>query len=120
MVLHYLINVVEPPVLPNLQLYPIPAGTPGDEITTEEGHNVWYYKDVAEIERRVADGTMTTNTMDLAFLLLGFFGFYAYRFGWVKDIISIRTKGGLTSKRGKGWTKLTVRMGKSETKYKDR
>lgn len=119
MVLHYLINIVEPPVLPNLQLYPIPAETPKDEVTAE-GHNVWYYKDVVEIERRVADGTMTTNTMDLPFLLLGFFEFYAYRFGWVKDIISIRTQGGLISKMDKGWVAAAVRVGKSETEYKDR
>ena len=120
MVLHYLINTVEPPVLPNLQLYPIPAETPKDEITTEEGHNVWYHKDATEIKRRVADGTMTTNTMSLSLLLLGFFEFYAYRFDWVKDIISIRTKGGLISKVDKGWTSAAVRVGKSETEYKDR
>jgi len=120
MTLHYLINTVEPPVLPNLQLYPIPQETPKDEITTEEGYNVWYCKDVAEIERRVAGGTMTTNTMDLASLLLGFFEFYAYRFDWIKDIISIRTKGGLVSKMEKGWVAAAVRVGKSEAKYKDR
>lgn len=120
MILHYLMNIVEPPVIPNLQLYPVPPDTPKDEITTEEGHNVWYYKDIEEIERRVAEGTMTTNTMDLATLLLGFFEFYAFRFGWAKDIISIRTKGGLISKVDKGWVAATVRVGKMETEYKDR
>ena len=120
MALHYLMNIVEPPVIPNLQLYPIPENTPKDEITAEEGHNVWYYKDLDEIKRKVADGTMTTNTMDVATLLLGFYDFYAYQFDWVKDIISIRTKGGLITKMDKGWVAAAIRVGKMETEYKDR
>lgn len=120
MIFHYLINIVQPPVLPNLQLYPIPPSTPTDEITSEEGYNIWFYKDVAELERQATEGTLTTNTMDLASLLLGFFEFYANRFGWTNDVISIRTKGGSISKKDKGWITATVRVGKMETEYKDR
>ena len=120
MILHYLINIVQPPVLPNLQLYPTPPGTSRDEITSEEGHNIWFYKDTSELERQSTEGILTTNTMDLANLLLGFFEFYAYRFGWSTDVISIRTKGGCISKKDKGWVTAAVRMGKMETEYKDR
>ncbi|KAF8477126.1 hypothetical protein BDZ91DRAFT_647624 [Kalaharituber pfeilii] len=115
MILHYLINVVQPPVLPNLQLYPIPPGTPQSEIITEEGHNIWYYKDRETLEKQAAEGSLTSNTMDLTTLLLGFFEFYAYKFGWVRDIISIRTEGGLITKMDKGWVTAAVRIGKMET-----
>lgn len=72
-------------------------------------------------------------------MLRGFFEYYAYEFNWNKDVISIRTKGGILTKFEKSrftsremkkaasanvelldWTSAVSRVGKNETEYTDR
>lgn len=100
MILHYLINIVQPPVLPNLQLQRIPENTSDDEIYHKQGeniYNIWFSKDTESIQPSL-------NTSTLGELLRGFFDYYSYKFGWGQSVISIRTEGGLLSKQDKGWT----------------
>jgi terminal uridylyltransferase len=107
MILHYLINIVEPPVLPNLQLYPIPENTPDNEIYYRDGNqlfSMWYFKEVETIPP-------SKNTSSVGELLRGFFEYYAYKFVWGLAVVSIRTKGGLLTKDEKGWVAATTRPG---------
>ena len=119
MVLHYLINIVEPPVLPNLQLYPVPPDTPISEVKSHN-RNVWFYKDVDALEKRSKNLKPSDNHMNVAELLLGFFDYYSYEFSWVKSVISLRTPGGLLTKIEKGWTSAKIKARDMETSYKDR
>jgi DNA polymerase sigma len=99
MILHYLINIVQPPVLPNLQLQRIPEGTDDGQIHHTEGeniYNIWFSKDTKSIRPSL-------NKSSLGELLRGFFDYYSYKFGWGQSVISIRTEGGLMSKQDKGW-----------------
>lgn len=52
--------------------------------------------------------------MQIGELLRGFFEYYAYAFQWGREVISIRTKGGLLTKQEKGWVAAVVRPGKVE------
>lgn len=101
MILHYLINIVSPPVLPNLQLEPVPEGTDESRVSySEDGtnYNIWFSRQTG------ASLLATVNTDSLGELLRGFFDYYAYKFVWGQAVISIRTEGGLLSKQEKGWT----------------
>jgi terminal uridylyltransferase len=120
MILHYLINVVSPPVLPNLQLQPVSQEDDGKIFYRDGGneYNIWFSRDTQSILPSVNNGT-------LGELLRGFFDYYAYKFAWGQDVISIRTKGGLLTKQDKGWITAKSRPGitvdGSETyKVKDR
>lgn len=113
MVLHYLMNVANPPVIPNLQ-YDAPFTT-----TIIQGCKVGFHNNMEEIKYRLQAGKMSKNTECLASLIQGFFRYYASRgrsspeggFNWIRDTISIRTpRGGLLPKAEKGWT--TGRMEK--------
>ncbi|KAI5794479.1 structural basis For the activity of A cytoplasmic Rna terminal U transferase [Peziza echinospora] len=119
MVLHYLINIVEPPVLPNLQLHPVPLDTPKSEVESH-GRNVWFYKDVDALEQSARNRKPSDNHMNVAELLLGLYDYYSYEFSWVKSVISLRTPGGLLTKIEKGWTSAKIKARDMETSYKDR
>ncbi|KAL9616543.1 MAG: hypothetical protein Q9160_008610 [Pyrenula sp. 1 TL-2023] len=109
MVLHYLMNVAKPPVIPNLQLMekrkralhkpPLPP-------KMCEGFDVTFWDDERTISRRATAGHNTNNTETLGSLLRGFFRHYSeFRgFHWTKHVISIRTLNGLLTKEKKGWT----------------
>jgi len=106
MILHYLINIVQPPVLPNLQLYPIPEGTADSEIRHKEDgneYNIWFAKDIKSIGP-------SRNTSSLGELLRGFFDYYSYKFAWGQSVISIRTQGGLLTKQDKDWVMAKSRQ----------
>ena len=117
MVLHYLVNVVEPPVLPNLQLEGQRMGI-SDVIV--DNHSVTFWKDEEAIMSRAAAGSLMQfrNQQSLGFLLRGFFDYYARQgshvtgrgFWWANDVLSLRTRGGLVTKQAKSWTgaKTTV------------
>lgn len=104
MVLHYLMNVCNPPVIPNLQ-HDAPHRT-----SIIQGHKV-YHIDESEIRTRAKKGRMSHNKECIASLIQGFFRYYAMYgpsspesgFNWVRDTISIRTPGGLLPKHEKGW-----------------
>lgn len=116
MVLHYLINVAQPSVCPNLQVM-APQVDPqhcADSTTVCQGRYVWFWKNEEEIKAAAKQGGLTQNTDSIGFLLRGFFEYYAQGnmmssghmrgFDWGRDVISLRTPGGILSKQAKGWT----------------
>jgi terminal uridylyltransferase len=118
MVLHYLINVVEPPVLPNLQHIAVneDAWNNKTDIELFEGFDVRFFQDEPLLERRAAAGQITKNRESLGSLIRGFFRYYTdgRGFHWVNDVISIRTLGGLVTKKSKDWTEAK-RAGKDNS-----
>lgn len=114
MVLHYLINVANPPVLLNLQTAKEALedrSAHNDEII--DGYTVRFWRSENEIIDLARSGHLANNTRDnVGSLLRGFFHYYAQQgyysprrgFCWPKDVISIRTNGGIIPKIEKGWT----------------
>ncbi|KAM0273564.1 hypothetical protein ACHAQH_008262 [Verticillium albo-atrum] len=121
MMLHYLVNVVEPFVCPNLQhLGPPPP--PQDPSTYPDadglicrGRFVGFWRDEAEIQRLARARQLNGNEHSVGRLLRGFFEYYAHTgalstnpkargFDWGRDVLSLRTPRGLLSKQTKGWT----------------
>ncbi|KAK6341693.1 hypothetical protein TWF696_008761 [Orbilia brochopaga] len=118
MVAHFLINIVQPPVLPNLQLIPPPADTPASELS-QEGYNIWYFKDLSKI----ASGELLPqgkNEMSLGQLIHEFFQYYTTNFNFVSECVTIRTPGGVMYKQQKGWTSARERVGEMNNTYQDR
>lgn len=108
MVLHYLMNVARPPVIPNLQhmARDADAWAGKTEIELFEGFDVRFNSDEQWIEKAAKAGQMTENKQSLGALLHGFFWYYTDRqgFHWQNEVISIRTVGGIITKQSKGWT----------------
>lgn len=117
MIIHFLINVVDPPVLINLQNTPISEDVPPDQIFDGGGegeHQIWYAKDIENLPK-------TTNQMHIGQLLHSFFEYYSHRFQWGREVISIRTQGGIFSKQEKGWVAAVTRPGRGgQIQVKDR
>ena len=113
MVLHYLVNVARPPVIPNLQQVPLAFE---DELSSKmvecDGHNVRFLRNEVAIQMLIQQKAITHNTETVGSLLHGFFYYFAqqgYRspaggFAWSLDVLSLRTIGGLIPKKVKGWT----------------
>ena len=107
MVLHFLINISNPPVLPNLQLTEMGV----NESIIVERYKISFWRDERQIHTMAAQGRLTNNCEPLEFLLRNFFQYYAatgpevikYGFSWFHDVISLRTRGGLMPKKQKGW-----------------
>jgi terminal uridylyltransferase len=108
MVLHYLMNIADPPVIPNLQHLARDEDAWNNRTTIElfEGFDVRFLRNEAMLEKRAQAGQMTKNRESLGSLLRGFFRYYTdcRGFHWVNDVISIRTQGGLLTKKSKEWT----------------
>jgi terminal uridylyltransferase len=108
LVLHFLINIAQPPVLPNLQHV---FGT-GDREVLFNGYNISFYRDEAAIRQMATTHQWTQNNEPLGVLLRNFFHYYAAQgtyvigtgFNWMRDVISIRTPRGIMTKERKGWT----------------
>jgi terminal uridylyltransferase len=106
MLLHFLMNIASPPVIPNLQIMAKDrdAWTNRTDFETVDGFDVRFVGDreqiVAALEGR------PRNQETLGGLLRGFFWYYSDHqgFHWTNDIISIRSPGGSLTKRSKGWT----------------
>jgi terminal uridylyltransferase len=119
MVLHYLINVANPPVLPNLQQ----PWRPHDNCTAHgvdtaqiEGWEVSFWRREEEIKEAAKHGVLNRNKQTLGALLAGFFQYYSSQggypsFHWMGEVLSLRTKGGLLSKAEKGWVKAVTEQG---------
>ncbi|KAF2178787.1 PAP/OAS1 substrate-binding domain-containing protein [Zopfia rhizophila CBS 207.26] len=131
MVLHYLVNVAQPPVCPNLQLLWRPHSVPNrfEEALQEiivEGYIVRFWRNESEIIHAAKSGLLTQNQQSLGALLRGFFHYYAspnhgymhgprpHTFFWTNEVLSLRTPGGIRMKQEKGWTgaKTQIMAGK--------
>lgn len=118
MVLHYLVNIAQPPVSPNLQHFAPPGSQPGDlnfpEAISLKGYNVQFWRNESEIVHLALNHQLTNNNQPLGHLLRGFFEYFAQNgilstvpgkgFDWGRDVLSIRSQGGLLTKQAKGWT----------------
>ncbi|TGO13747.1 hypothetical protein BTUL_0064g00480 [Botrytis tulipae] len=118
MVLHYLMNIAQPPVLPNLQHMnkePPAHLSPAEKEaqTTCDGHDVRFWRNEAEI-RSLAERKMLTHNHDsVGMLLRGFFEYFAQSqqmttvqgrgFEWGREVLSLRSNHGILSKHEKGW-----------------
>lgn len=116
MALHYLINIADPAVLPNLQLIALNHPEPRKTflngcIIDLDGYDIRFWRNEEEIRESVRQG-LSHNRESLGSLLRGFFDYYSHQgprtishgFNWVSDVVSIRTPNGLLSKESKGWT----------------
>ena len=113
MVLHYLVNVAQPPVTPNLQTMPQSFD---DELSMNDvmldGHDIRFFRNENAIEELRRRKCITNSEESLGSLLRGFFHYYAQQgynapaggFQWTFDTLSLRTIGGILSKQVKGWT----------------
>ncbi|KAK3353490.1 hypothetical protein B0T25DRAFT_212988 [Lasiosphaeria hispida] len=128
MMLHYLVNIAQPFVCPNLQLLvshqPEPNLTPEqiEETVVCKGRDIQFWRDEAEIQRLARENALNQNRDSIGHLLRGFFEYYAQNnqmstvqcrgFDWGRDVLSLRTHGGLVPKQDKGWTgaKTTIEV----------
>ncbi|PWN33284.1 PAP/OAS1 substrate-binding domain-containing protein, partial [Meira miltonrushii] len=100
MMLFFLTHVKRPAVLPNLQRVPPPAGSQRKpEDVTLNGHNVYFYDDVAKLRKEWT----SFNTENVGELLLDFFKYFSKEFGYSRDVISIRNENGVISKDANVW-----------------
>ncbi|KAF8851518.1 hypothetical protein BDZ45DRAFT_601340 [Acephala macrosclerotiorum] len=118
MVLHYLVNVAQPFVCPNLQLVqkdPPHTLSPAEIAarTTCQGRDVRFWRNEAEI-RNLAERKMLNHNHDaIGMLLRGFFEYFAQNgqmttvqnrgFDWGREVLSLRTPSGILTKQEKGW-----------------
>ena len=113
MVLHYLVNIANPPVLPNLQhlnLSDDPDHINGPKQV--DGYTVHFFRDEAAIQDLASQDDLTRNRASIATLIRGFFTYYGshqpHTFVWTRDCLSLRTPGGIVSKQSKGWTAARI------------
>jgi terminal uridylyltransferase len=107
LVLHFLINITTPPVLPNLQ-----AESPLPGLVATNRHGVSFFDDEQKLIQWAAAGMLTQNFEPLGSLLRSFFMYYGRTgqymqggFDWQASVVAIRMKGGLTTKFAKAWSK---------------
>jgi terminal uridylyltransferase len=118
MVLHYLVNIAQPFVCPNLQLLhrDPPSHLPQAEIDAQTiclGRDVRFWRNESEIKSLSSRGMLNHNHDSVGLLLRGFFEYFAQGgqmttvqsrgFDWGREVISLRTQGGIMSKQEKGW-----------------
>lgn len=112
MVLHYLMNVARPPVIPNLQGPWRPSFNstlPGATAVKVEDRDVDFWRNEEEIVAAAKEGLLTSNREPLGYLLAGFFRYFASQsgypsFNWMRDVLALKKPGGIWSKQEKGWT----------------
>ncbi|EMT66097.1 Poly(A) RNA polymerase protein cid1 [Fusarium odoratissimum] len=113
------VNVAEPFVSPNLQQL-APPPPPGlspvefEDMVMCRGHNVQFWRNEEEILNLARANQLNGNKDTIGHLLRGFFEYYAHSsmlstsmgrgFDWGRDVLSLRTPGGLQTKQDKGWT----------------
>jgi terminal uridylyltransferase len=119
MVLHYLVNIAQPFICPNLQqlarqppLNPSPLEI--ENTLMCRGHNIQFWRNEQEIIAFARANQLNHNSESIGHLLRGFFEYFAQSgpmssgrgkgFDWGRDVLSLRSPGGLLSKQTKGWT----------------
>ena len=110
MVLHYLMNVANPPVLPNLQGQGVHQTGLGEVV---DGYVVRFWRNEEDIQAAAQRGQLTANREPLGSLLNGFFQYYAsssygVTFRWMQEVLSLRSPGGIVAKTDKGWVKAVT------------
>ena len=109
MVLHYLMNVATPPVIPNLQHWARDADAWAGKTTVDlfEGFDIRFEQKENTLAHDAQTGQLMPmrNMQSIGDLLRGFFRYYGDNacFSWTREVISIRTNGGLLTKQSKGW-----------------
>jgi terminal uridylyltransferase len=118
MVLHYLTNIATPFVCPNLQHLrrEAPSYLPPADVeaqTTCLGHDVQFWRNEKEIASLSERGLLNHNHDSIGSLARGFFEYYASTgfmssgggrgFEWGREVLSLRSSGGILSKQEKGW-----------------
>jgi len=115
MVLHFLINVAQPPVLQNLQ-HILPQAH-----TFHLANSKWpvsFFDDTGQLLRLKTQPYWILNADPLGVLLRNFFHYYARHgpdviaggFDWATHVLSLRTRGGLLSKMEKGWVQAETTL----------
>ncbi|KHN99294.1 Poly(A) RNA polymerase cid13 [Metarhizium album ARSEF 1941] len=119
MVLHYLVNIAKPFVCPNLQQLAPSISSPWPrpsnlDMPMCQGYNVEFWSSESEIMHLANSHQLNQNTESIGQLLRGFFEYFAQNgplsrgfgkgFDWGRDVLSLRTFGGLVTKQEKGWT----------------
>ena len=109
MVLHYLVNVAQPPICLNLQTTDMAMrDRTAENMQVIEGYGVRFWRNEAEIQQWARSGRITSDRHStIGSLLRGFFRYFAVPIGgfsWATDVLSLRTPGGILSKTEKGWT----------------
>ncbi|KAI9805228.1 MAG: hypothetical protein M1826_004779 [Phylliscum demangeonii] len=120
MILHFLIHVAEPAVLPNLQQESLPCpvddGSFGPDVDeTVDGQHVRIWFGDQQIEELARQGALTRNRQSVGELLLDFFRYFSWQnlpnlrggFRWTEDVLSIHRSPGTVPKFSKGWTAAT-------------
>lgn len=107
MVIHYLMNVAHPPLVPNLQIVQRPFSR-HMESANVNGHEVRFFNDESELRAISKRNRFSGNQQSVGGLLRGFFAYYGSNspqsgFHWVNNTVSIRTQGGIIPKHEKGW-----------------
>ena len=112
MVLHYVVNIANPPLAPNLQIsWKAPPNEPPEDIRCN-GCDVRFWRSEKDIRHAARRGMLTQNRSPLGSLLRGFFHYFAHEgrdvpcggFSWGRSVLSLRTQGGTLSKQEKNWT----------------
>nr|CRX79198.1 hypothetical protein ls5931a1_00014 [Leucosporidium scottii] len=98
LVIHFLAQVKQPPVLPNLQQLPPLRPVPLEE-QEFEGHDISFFDDLEALPRV----WQTSNGDNVGELLIDFFRYYSKDFGYNSTVISIRSETGWLTKESKGW-----------------
>jgi len=111
MILHYFINIAQPPILPNLQCMPHHGFARLEDLECE-GCNIYFSPD--------GNGWKSLNTQRLGELLKGFFNYFAFEWHWKNDVISVRSPNGILTKESKGWTTLAESTGSQAQTIKSR
>ncbi|KAL8674073.1 MAG: hypothetical protein Q9168_001508 [Polycauliona sp. 1 TL-2023] len=108
MVLHFLINIARPPICLNLQTVEMAfRDTSFENTQIVDGHSVRFWRDEKEIQQWAKNSRITADHhSSVGSLLRGFFQYFAVvhgGFSWANDVLSLRTVGGILSKRQKDW-----------------
>ncbi|KAI4230369.1 MAG: hypothetical protein L6R40_008034, partial [Gallowayella cf. fulva] len=113
MVLHYLVNVAKPPICLNLQTVEMAQRDISAENTQMiDGYSVRFWRNEQQIQQWARNSRITPDHhSSVGSLLRGFFRYFAVvarGFSWGTDVLSLRTAGGIVSKKQKEWVAATT------------